>query len=439
MGHTVQSSGIACPKIMGFWPTLAFVISSQVGAGVFFFPCKMALFGIPGSLSWLVAGVGALLLAYVFARSCGATAHTSGPHTFVVDMFGRSAGFYVAFVYWVLAWLSFVPLLNVMASAFFTMISVTPTLAMEFWVKVMLLMTVLAFNLRGIQASGILEVIICSIKIVCLIAIPLVGIFSITPQHFELPPLSEPMHLLSKGTLIAFWGFTGVESITAPASYVKNPQKNISRAIMWGTSVAVLIYLLNTTVIIGVVPPTSLHAAPCAHTLAIERLLGPGHDQWLAGVMLVVCLGALNAWMLVAGHVAQGAAQEGLFHRFFVTHNRFGAPVKSLLVSAVMCLVLLVGLSRHTLAGQIDAILDVAVVGYLGVYIVSIAAYLKRWWGQAPEKRTFRDLFLALSAGAFCLWPLWGAGIQTVASASLMVLLAGGVKRLWWGAQHKVA
>jgi APA family basic amino acid/polyamine antiporter len=416
---------------MGFWAVLAFVLSSQVGAGVFFFPCKMAFFGVPGLLSWGMAGTGALLLAFVFIRLCRTSSHTSGPHTFVLETFGPSAGFYVAFVYWVLAWISFVPLLNVMTGAFFTLTDVAPSSTQALGLKVLFLALILGLNLRGLQASASLEIGICIVKLLCLVGVPLLGIFYIDPSHFQLSDGADPLKVLSKATLIAFWGFTGVESITAPASHVSNPHKTIPRAIMVGTSLAMFIYLLNTGVIIGLVHPEHLNKAACAHTLAVEVLFSAGYGKGVAVMMWVVCLGALNAWMLVAGQVAQGAARAGLFPPFFLSENRFEAPVQGLWVSAGLCLVLLLGLMSHSLAEQIDAILDVAVVGYLGVYLMCIGAYLKGW-GQLPQdRRSWQGLLVALGAAAFCLWPLWGAGVKTVGSACLLGLLGVPLRWVW--------
>ena len=74
---------------MGFWAVLSFVVSSQVGSGVFLFPHTLAPFGTLGLLAWGLAGLGAILLALVFAGLCRRYPFTGGPHVYVTKGFGR--------------------------------------------------------------------------------------------------------------------------------------------------------------------------------------------------------------------------------------------------------------------------------------------------------------------------------------------------------------
>ncbi len=142
-------------------------------------------------------------------------------------------------------------------------------------------------------------------------------------------PLSElPWHhILSKATLITFWVFWGVESATAPAGSVDNPRKTIPRTLIVGTLLVVLLYTLNTTVVMRLVPPEILKQAACPHGLALNVLLGEKGSFWISLLIVIVCLGALNAWLLICSQVAKGAAEDGFFPSLFQKQNRFEAPL----------------------------------------------------------------------------------------------------------------
>jgi APA family basic amino acid/polyamine antiporter len=162
---------------MGFWAVLAFVISSQVGSGIFLFPAKMAPLGDIGFFAWILTGMEALLLAFVFSRLCGLYPETGGPHTYVAHVFEPRAGFYVAWTYWILAWLGIVPTLNILVGALFLALGVEAGPFVFFVVEVLVLLGVTLLNLRGVQASGQWEVFMTILKIVPLLLFPILGFF----------------------------------------------------------------------------------------------------------------------------------------------------------------------------------------------------------------------------------------------------------------------
>jgi APA family basic amino acid/polyamine antiporter len=416
---------------MGFWAVLSFVISSQVGSGIFLFPAKMASLGGVGLFAWLLTGLGALLLAFIFSRLCELYPETGGPHAYVAHVFGPRAGFYVAWTYWILAWLGIVPTLNILAGAFFLALGADAGPFSFFLVEAFVLLGVTLLNLRGVQASGRWEVFMTLLKMVPLILFPIFGFFFLKPHHF-VPTTELPWHeILSKATLITFWGFLGVESATAPAGSVENPRKTIPRALIAGTLLVVLLYTLNTTAVMGLVPPDVLQQASCPHGIALNVLLGPQGSRWISLLIVIVCLGALNAWLLICSQVAKGAAEDGFFPKFFQRQNRFEAPFWGLFVSSGLCCLVLLGLLNHSLADQISFVVDVSVAAYLGIYLLCVAVFLKKLYEGKFKSWGRASWMVGIGAFVFCFWPLWGASLEVILWAFFIPLVGIPFEKLF--------
>jgi APA family basic amino acid/polyamine antiporter len=413
---------------MGFWAVLSFVVSSQVGSGIFLFPHTLAPFGTLGLFAWGLAGLGAILLALVFAGLCRRYPFTGGPHVYVTKGFGRRAGFYVAWTYWVLAWLSSAPVLGTIASSLCTLfgLSQDPVLILLFEVVVLAGLT--ALNLRGADVSGAWEIYLTVIKFIPLVLFPLGAIFFLKPAFFApVNPTPLPWYeVLNSAGLMMLWGFLGLEAITAPAGSVENPEKTLPKALVWGTLLALGLYILNSVAVMGVVPRASLMSEVMPYSLALETLLGGGSGRLMAFFVIVVCVAAMNAWILAMGQVAQGAAEDGFFPKIFAQRNAKAVPVWGILISSSLLFVCLLMLSSRDLATQVRFVIDVSVVSSIGIYVLCAVVYLRK----VADARVGARL-IGVGACVFCAWILWGAGFDILLYSLLLPILGIPFEYIW--------
>lgn len=106
MALTTTTPGLK--RELGGWTTTAMVIGNMIGSGVFLLPAALAVvaleYGSGSLLAWVVTGVGAMLLAAVFASLGRAYPRTGGPYVYVRQAFGDFMGFQTAWGYWIAAW-----------------------------------------------------------------------------------------------------------------------------------------------------------------------------------------------------------------------------------------------------------------------------------------------------------------------------------------------
>ena len=93
---------------LGTWMSTALVAGNMIGSGVFLLPASLAavvlISGSSSLLAWVFTGIGAMLLALVFATLGRAYPRTGGPYAYAHRAFGDFVGFWTAWGYWIAAW-----------------------------------------------------------------------------------------------------------------------------------------------------------------------------------------------------------------------------------------------------------------------------------------------------------------------------------------------
>lgn len=406
---------------IGFWSVLALVMGSQIGSGVFMLPANLAPFGIWSLVGWGVAGCGAILLALVFAKLCAKFPRTGGPHAYVHALFGSKAAFFTGWTYWIISWVSTTAVITASVGYLSPLLgfeSASAYLALE----IALLLVITFINIQGVKAAGYAEFWLSLLKVIPLVIVPGVALFFFNSDHLTKVhvPFNETFSLVGQVTLIALWGFIGLESATTPAGSVENPSKTIPRAVVVGTILVAFLYFLNSVGILGVIPGEHLTESKAPYADAVRYMWGGNWHLVISLIAAIVCVGTLNAWMLASGQIALGLAQDGLLPPFFAKENRHQAPQIALLISCAGIIPILFLTMDHNLAKQVMTIIDFSVVAFLFVYLICCLAFLKL---LVKEKNSsLKAWLIGILAFAFCLGIIVSTPASTLFIAGLFTL-----------------
>ena len=253
--------------------------------------------------------------------------------------FGDFAGFLVAWGYWISIWAS----LPAIAVAFTgSLFKIVPMLQgnrpMAVIITIGVMWLIVFTNLRGVKEAGLVAEVTTYSKLVPFAAISIIGLFFIRPGNLsEFNPSGQSL-LASAATLapLTMFAYLGLESATVPAGDVKDPARTIPLSTIIGVSIAALLYVLGTTVVLGVVPREELvkSAAPFADA---ARIMWGGWAADIVGVAVMISsLGALNGWTLLMGQVPMAAAQDRLFPALFGRVSSRGVPAIGIIFSAIL-------------------------------------------------------------------------------------------------------
>ncbi len=415
---------------MGLWMAVALVIGNMVGSGIFLLPASLAAAAGPVSIvGWVFTGVGAMLLALVFARLGGAFPRTGGPYAYARRAFGDFIGFQTAWGYWIAAWagnaaitVAFVGYLAV----FWPALNTHSLLAALVGIAVIWFLT--AVNSLGVREGAQVQVVTTVLKFIPLAVIAIVGLFFIHTSN--LTPFSPhgTWKAISAAAPLTLWAFIGLESATVTAEEVKDPERNIPRATIYGTLAATVVYIVGTVSIMGIIPAHTLANSTSPFADAAGVMFGGAWNKVFALVAMAATFGALNGWIMLQGRVPLAAAEDGLFPSIFArVHGKNRTPVAGLVISSVLLTGLM--LMNYT-KGLVDAftfVILLATLTTLVPYAYSAAAQALLYFTE-PElferKQFVKDTIIAALAFTYSAWAITGSGKDVIAKG-FVLLLAG--------------
>lgn len=414
-------------KKIGLIACTGVVAGNMMGSGIALLPSTLASVGSISIYSWLICIVGALSLAFVFARLATKNPQEGGPIAYageVSPVFGFQTGVLYYHANWIgnlaiaitgVSYLSvFFPVLNNPIPAGLATIA-------SVWLFTLV-------NLLG----GCWVSRLCTIGLV-LILIPVVGTALFGWTHFDSALYSQNWnvsagsdgHAVITAVLICLWSFVGVESAAVSSGMVENPKRTVPLATMLGTGLAGLIYILSTQMISGMFPASEVAASGAPFALATTALFGSWTAPFVSAFTALACFTSLGSWMMLVGEAGKRAANDGNFPKVFGETDRNGVPKKGLLIaSSMMTLLMLVLMffsseTAHAsdLFNQLTT--DAVLLTMLPYFYSSIN--LIRFEGMTT-RNTFVMLFSGI-ASLFCMVALAGAEGSTLTATFIMSLI----------------
>ncbi|HEY6400408.1 MAG TPA: amino acid permease, partial [Blastocatellia bacterium] len=366
--------------------TTALVVGTVIGTGVFLKTAPMAQsVGSPTLVmaAWVAAGLLSLAGALTYAELGAMMPHAGGEYVYLRHSYGDAAAFLFGWQRFIVAgsasiaalgagfavFLSaFLPLNQVWAERKFTLIG--QTINWQFGSKqlvaVAAILLLSALNCLTVAFGGKVQSALTVLKIAG-IAVVIGGVFffapSVTWSNLATPsgtPEWSGFAAFGIAMLAALWAYDGWNNMPMAAGEVKNPGRNIPRALIWGMVAILLIYCLANLAYFYALPfgevvnsnSTAYPNALPAASKAAQSFLGESGGRFVALAFVVSALGALNGSILSNARVPYAMARDGVF---FASHARLSnttrVPVIAIMIQSVWACVL-------ALSGTYDQLTD---------------------------------------------------------------------------------
>lgn len=414
---------------LGLWMLTALVTGNMIGSGVFLLPASLAAYGSISLVSWMVTAVGALLIALVFAKLANVMPLTGGPYAYCREAFGDFVGFQMAYNYWIALWVgnaAIVVALTGYLSFFFPILARNSILACMVSIGLIWLTTLI--NSLGVRHAGSFQLLTTILKLIPLLLIALVGIFTIHPHFLTAFNLSGQSNFsaFNGAATLTLWTFIGLESASVPAGHVENPTQTIPRATILGVVIAAVVYILSSIAVMGVMPLTKLAHSNAPYADAARIMFGPIGSTLVAIGAVISCLGALNGWILLQGQIPFAAAQDKLFPAIFLKKTENGTPIVGLVISSILITCLLLLTLKHSLVKQFTIIILLATLASLIPYFLTtmseLMIFLKYPGLFKKSGSLIGSIIIAVLAGIYSFWVIIGSGKETIFYGTLLLL-----------------
>jgi arginine:agmatine antiporter len=304
---------------LGLGLATVLMAGNLIGSGIYLLPATLATIGSISIFGWVIAAIGALVLAGVFSLMMIVRPTEDGLADIVRAALGPYWGFQSSLLYWLACWLANIAIALAVVGYLTVPFPVLdqPLSSATATVAVIWLLTGIA--MLGPRAIGRTHTLTLAIGLVPLLAVGVLGWLWFDPQLFARSwnvsgqPASEAVF----GSLVSvFWAFVGVECAAMVARMVQNPARNVPLATMGGVGIAALVYMFASTAIFGMVPAELLASSSAPFALAVDGILGPAAAGLVAMCAILKASGTLGGWVLVTGEAtrwtAAMVAREGI-------------------------------------------------------------------------------------------------------------------------------
>ncbi|HEV7547094.1 MAG TPA: basic amino acid/polyamine antiporter [Reyranella sp.] len=321
---------------------IALVVGSMIGSGIFALPSAFgrATGGLGALIAWAIAGVGMLMLAFVFQTLARRKPELdAGIYAYAKAGFGEYPGFVSAVGYWIGACLADVAcliLIKATLGLFFPVFG-DGTTATAIVAASILLWAVHFMVLRGIKEAAAINTIATVAKIVPIGLFIVVAIAAFRADVFALnfwggeePSFSNVANQARSSMLVTVFLFVGIEGASVYSRYAKN-RNDVGVATVLGFLGVLCLLILVTMLSYGVMLRPGLAALSSPSMAGVmEAIVGPWGKVFISVGLLISVLGNYLSWSLLAAEVVYSAAQNRTMPSFLAHENENKAPAAAL-------------------------------------------------------------------------------------------------------------
>lgn len=399
---------------LGLLPAIMIVAGSMIGSGIFRKPAIMASQLMSPELLilvWIIAGLITFIGAIVNAEIAGFIDGTGGQFLYFKEMYGDftaylfgwsilaviQTGSQAAIAYVFAEYLgNFIRYPNLPdnisnISIFMPFVGdIKPFF--EFGTKSVAIITILfltGVNYIGVIVGGKVNTIVTSIKISTIILLSLLllvfgaGSFTNIYTGFSLPSGTGLNIFAMIGLALsgAFWAYDGWNNVTYVAGEVKEPQKNIPKALFLGTIIVIAVYVLINLAYLYVLPINEMAKSPLVASTTAQILFGNWGGIIISIAVIISTFGALNGSILSTARIPFAMSRNKLFFEMFgAVHDKYKTPHISLALQGLWSCFLV-------LSGTFDTITDYVIFAAWLFYLLGAAGVfiLRKKMPDAPR------------------------------------------------------
>jgi arginine:ornithine antiporter/lysine permease len=421
-------------QTISVWALTALVVGSMVGAGIFTLP---AAFGratgvVGGLIAWAIAGVGMLMLAFVFQNLAQRRPDLdSGVFIYAKAGFGHYIGFLAALAFWAstcVGNVSYFVLIKSTLGTFFPIFGDGNTVQ-AVAVSSVIIWLFHFMILRGVQQATGLNTIVTIAKIVPILVFVFILLFAFDPDVFMAnlfggEGYAEPLWQQVRSTmLVTVFVFIGIEGASIYSRYAEK-RSDVGVATVLGF-VGVLCLLIMVTVLpFGLLPRAELAALRNPSMAgALEVVVGRWGNIFVSIGLIISVLGAYLAWTLFAAEVPFMAAKSNLMPNFLNHENAQKVPSRSLWMTNIVVqsflIITLFAQNAFTLALELTSAMSL--IPYLLVAAYALKLALTRETYEQDASRRISEMIISLVATAYAILMLVAGGLEKLLLAALIL------------------
>jgi basic amino acid/polyamine antiporter, APA family len=361
---------------------MAVVIGSTIGSGIFRSPAGIAdkLPGpLPMLMAWVAGGIFAICGALTIAEIASAIPKTGGIYVFLKEGWGDLSAFLFGWSQLVMIRAASLGAIAITCSEYFFRVmgwDIDLVMPVRYTAATAIMLTA-TFNILGARVGagftnftvlakygGLVFIIIIAFAV----GLPANGFANFTPA---MPSGSVSVPAFGLALVSTLWAFDGWADVSANGGEVRDPQKNLPRALIGGTLLVILVYLAANIAYLTVLPIEEMRTSRLVAADVAERAIGPVGVVFVSVTVMISTFGTLNAVLFTSPRIFFAMAGDGLFFKqVAAVHPKFGTPWVAILMTASLG-------AAFVLLRTFEQLADAFVTAVLPFYFMAVAAIFR--------------------------------------------------------------
>lgn len=446
---------------LGSWAASCVVVGTVIGSGIFLVPKTMIVeTGSPWLVFavWVFGGLLTLAGALTYAEMAAMMPEAGGEYVYLKEAYGPFWGFLYG---WTQMWVAKSSSIATLATGFFLYLAnFNPALEgvlfriplpigpgggpLEIQTGQLLAIAVVlglaVINYFGVRVGGQVQVATTIAKVGLIAVVIVIGLFggSAEAANFSTSiPARGGLAGFIAALVAALWAYDGWNNLNMVAGEVKNPQRNLPRALIYGTLLVMAIYLLTNLAYFSVLSAAEVGAQDRVAAEMMRRILGAPGAAAVSIAAMISIFAALNGSILSGSRVPYALAHDKLFFKAFgrVNENHHTPGFSILALSAWSCVLVL--------SGRYEQLLTMVIFPSWILYGMAAAAVIVLRRKKPGAERPYRTLGYPVVPGLFVLVAVLLLAVTLMNSPresglGLVVIAAGyPFYRYWKGLAEK--
>jgi APA family basic amino acid/polyamine antiporter len=376
-------------RVLGVSFGLAVAIGNTIGAGILRAPGEVAaqLPNVWLFLSvWVAGGLYALLGAISMAELATMLPRSGGQYVYAYRALGSYAGFIVGWSDWISTCGSTAAVAIVIGEYSGVLVPALAGRGQSIAVFVAIAFALLQW--RGVrwgssaqQLTTLLKALAFIALIVACFALGKGGAFTETgTQPAMKSSLLVALVLALQAVIFTYDGWTGVIYFSEE---VREPARDIPRALFGGVLSIIAIYLLVNLALLYVLPLSEMASQNLAAGAAAQKIFGAHGDTIIRALTIISMLSSINAFQLMATRVLFAMSRDELFTHRAVRVNEGGTPTVALFISTLVAVLFI-------LSGTFEKVVAVLAFFFVASYAISFTSLFVLRWREPDAPRPFR-------------------------------------------------
>jgi len=376
-------------RVLGVGFGLAVIIGNTIGAGIFKSPGTIAEqlpTPFPFLLIWLAAALYALLGAISLAELGTMLPRSGGQYVFSRYALGEYAGFIVGWSDWISSCGSTAAvslLIGTFTGALF------PSLAAHAKIVAAGVAIIFAFlQWRGIVWGSNIQNLTSLLKALAFLAL-IVAAFSLGGNGAFSTTAPTPSTSITLAAIVvslqsAIYTYDGWSGVIYFSEEVRDPNRNIPRALISGVLTIMAIYLLVNIALLYVLPMAQIAGKEFAAGEAANVIFGAHGDTVFRCLTIVSMLSGINALHLMATRVIFAMSRDGVVSKKAAVVNEGGTPTVALALSLLVALMFII------FGEKFETVITVLAFFFVVNYILSFVSLFVLRWREPDKPRPYR-------------------------------------------------